>query len=55
MVAQSVAEILGNHVRLSVESIERMYLNVYVPRRQRDKDVAWFFRGTVSSRSLPRR
>ena len=45
MVAQSVAEILGNHVTLSVEGIDRMYLNVYVPTLQRDKDVAWFFRG----------
>jgi hypothetical protein len=45
MVAQSVAGILGNHVRLSVEAIDRMYLNVYVPRLQREKDVAWFFRG----------
>ena len=45
MVAQSVAEILANHVSLSVEGIDRMYLNVYVPSLQRDKDVAWFFRG----------
>jgi hypothetical protein len=45
MVAQSVAEILDNHVSLSVEGIDRMYLNVYVPSLQRDKDVAWFFRG----------
>lgn len=45
MVAQSVAEILADHVRLSVECIDRMYLNVYVPKLQRDKDVAWFFRG----------
>jgi hypothetical protein len=45
MVAQSVAGILDNHVSLSVEGIDRMYLNVYVPTLQRDKDVAWFFRG----------
>ena len=45
MVAQSVAEIVRNHVSLSVEGIDRMYLNVYVPTLQRDKDVAWFFRG----------
>jgi len=31
MIAQSVAEIIGHHVRLSVEGIDRMYLNVYVP------------------------
>ena len=45
MIAQSVAEIVRNHVSLSVEGIDRMYLNVYVPTLQRDKDVAWFFRG----------
>lgn len=51
MVAQSVARILGNagilgnHVKLSVECIDRMYLNVYVPKLQREKDAAWFFRG----------
>lgn len=45
MVAQSVAQILADHVRLSVECIDRMYLNVYVPKLQREKDVAWFFRG----------
>jgi len=31
-VAQSVAEILSKHVVLEVEGIDRMYLNVYVPR-----------------------
>jgi hypothetical protein len=45
MVAQSVAVILGNRVKLSVECIDRMYLNVYVPKLQREKDAAWFFRG----------
>jgi len=45
MIAQSVAEILRNHVSLSVEGIDRMYLNVYVPTLQREKDAAWFFRG----------
>ncbi len=45
MIAQSVAEILRHHVRLAVECIDRMYLNVYVPTLQREKDAAWFFRG----------
>ena len=31
---QSVAEVLRQHVTLEVESIDRMYLNVYVPRLQ---------------------
>jgi hypothetical protein len=34
MIAQSVAEILTDHVKLSVEGIDRLYLNVYVPRLQ---------------------
>jgi hypothetical protein len=45
MIAQSVTEILAKHVRLSVECIDRMYLNVYVPALQRERGVAWFFRG----------
>ena len=32
MIAQSVAELLADHVRLTVEGIDRMYLNVCVPR-----------------------
>jgi hypothetical protein len=32
MIAQSVADILGRQVRLAVEGIDRMYLNVHVPR-----------------------
>jgi len=44
MIAQSVAEILGQHVKLSVEGIDRMYLNVYVPRLQIEQGVVGFFR-----------
>jgi hypothetical protein len=33
-VPQSVAEVLSKHVVLEVESIDRMYLNVYVPELQ---------------------
>jgi len=45
MIAQSVAEILSQHVKLSVEGIDRMYLNVYVPRLQTEPGVVLFFRG----------
>src|SRR5262245_15678501 len=45
MIAQSVAEILSRHVKLSVEAIDRMYLNVYVPRLQTEQGVVQFFRG----------
>jgi hypothetical protein len=44
MIAQSVAEILAHHVKLSVEGIDRMYLNVYVPRLQTEQGIVWFFR-----------
>jgi hypothetical protein len=41
---QSISEILQGHVVLEVESIDRMYLNAYVPRLQRDLGVVGFFR-----------
>src|SRR5215468_7773628 len=44
MIAQNVANILRDHVKLSVEGIDRMYLNVYVPRLQSEQGIVWFFR-----------
>ncbi|MGH7079809.1 MAG: hypothetical protein ACREFU_17150 [Acetobacteraceae bacterium] len=44
MIAQSVAEIVSRHVRLSVEGIDRMYLNVYVPGLQYEQGIVRFFR-----------
>ena len=41
---RSVADVLGRHVTLEVEGIDRMYLNVYQPRLQTDRGVAAFFR-----------
>jgi len=43
-VPRSVAEILRQHVTLELESIDRMYLNVYVPQLQRERGVVAFFR-----------
>jgi hypothetical protein len=43
-VARNVAEVLRDHVTLSVEGIDRMYLNVYVPQLQTDRGIASFFR-----------
>jgi hypothetical protein len=43
-VPRSVAEILRDHVTLEVESIDRMYLNVYVPKLQTERGVVGFFR-----------
>src|SRR5260370_2526229 len=44
MIAHSVAEIIKRHVRLTVEGIDRMYLNVYVPRLQYKHGINRFFR-----------
>jgi hypothetical protein len=41
---QSVAEVMTRHVTLAVECIDRMYLNVYVPRLQYESGVVGFFR-----------
>ena len=41
---RTVADVLGQHVTLEVESIDRMYLNVYQPRLQYDRGVVSFFR-----------
>jgi hypothetical protein len=43
-IPRSVAQILSGHVTLELEGIDRMYLNVYVPRLQREAGVAGFFR-----------
>jgi hypothetical protein len=44
MIAQSVAEIVKRHVTLTVEGIDRMYLNVYVPGLQYEHGINRFFR-----------
>ena len=41
---RSVADVLGQHVTLQVESIDRMYLNFDQPRLQYDRSVVNFFR-----------
>ncbi|MHC4997062.1 MAG: hypothetical protein ACYTGQ_18640, partial [Planctomycetota bacterium] len=45
MVPRSVAEVLAEHVTLEVECIDRMYLNVYVPKLQFVNGVVSFLRG----------
>jgi hypothetical protein len=44
-VARSVAEVLSEHVTLEVECIDRMYLNLYVPKLQYEAGVVGFLRG----------
>ena len=41
---RSVADVLGDHVTLEVESIDRMYLNLYQPRLQHELGVVGFFK-----------
>lgn len=43
-IPHSVADVLRNHVTLEVEGIDRMYLNVYQPKLQTEKQAACFFR-----------
>jgi DNA-binding MarR family transcriptional regulator len=52
MLAQSVADILKDHVRLSVEGIDRMYLNVFVAGLQYEQGIVQFFR-THRGQPLP--
>lgn len=40
----SIAEILDGHVTLELESIDRLYLNGYIPGLQSPGGVAWFLR-----------
>lgn len=45
MLSQSVADILQDHVTLTVKGIDRMYLHAYIPKLQYEEGAAWFFRG----------
>jgi len=54
MIAQSVAEIVSRHVKLTVEGIDRIYLNVYVPRLQYEQGIVGFSVRIAGSR-CPRR
>ncbi len=43
-IARTVTEVIRQHVTLEVESIDRLYLNVYQPRLQSGRGVASFLR-----------
>jgi len=43
-IPRSVADVIRDHVTLRVEGIDRMYLNVYQPKLQTEKQAACFFR-----------
>lgn len=54
---QTVAEVLDQHVTLELESLDRVYLNVYQPKLQTPRSVFHFLRehhgaGAVSSRKM---
>jgi hypothetical protein len=43
-VARTAADVLSGHTTLELESVDRMYLNLYVPALQRDLGVVGFFK-----------
>ena len=42
-VPRTVADVIQNHVTLTLESIDRIYLNVIQQRLQLEKGISWFF------------
>jgi len=52
-VPRSVAEVLAEHVTLEVEGIDRMYLNVYVPRAAAGGRSRQLLSGSIAATSLP--
>jgi hypothetical protein len=42
---RSVADVVSRHVVFEIESIDRMYLNLYVPQLQRVEGVLRFIHG----------
>ncbi len=53
-IAQTVTDVLREHVTLEVESIDRMYLNVYVPQLQHERGVV-AFSGSIAGNMRRRR
>ena len=51
---RTVREVLDEHTTLEVESIDRMYLNVYVPPLQYDGGVATFSASIAGTGLRPR-
>jgi hypothetical protein len=43
-IARSAADVLSGHVTLEVECVDRMYLNLYVPKLQYESGVVGFLR-----------
>ena len=51
---RSAADVLADHVTMELECIDRMYLNVYVPKLAFPGGVAHFSGPTVANPSSPR-
>lgn len=49
-IAPSVAQLQRENVVLELESIDRLYLNAYVPKLTSANGVAWYFRGFLGHR-----
>ena len=45
---RSVADVLSDHVVFELESIDRLYCNLYVPQLQRAEGIAGFIRGRLA-------
>lgn len=46
----NVAELQREHVTFELESIDRIYLNAYVPKLTTEGGIAWYFRGHLGHR-----
>jgi hypothetical protein len=51
---RTVADVLSDHVVFEIESIDRLYLNVYQPKLQYGSGVQGFFVGHRGTSTLPR-
>ena len=49
-IAASIAELQRENIVLQLESIDRMYLNAYVPKLTNEKGIAGYFRGFLGHR-----
>ena len=52
MVSRTVSELLAENVTLSIEGLDRLYLNGYVPLLQSEGGVAYYFRNLCHKPSL---
>jgi hypothetical protein len=51
----TIAQLLDEHMTLTLHSLDRIYLNGYVPRLQTAGGLMGYFLGAARRRSFPRR